>query len=276
MLINKIEVSTHNEQSIKQTLSLESSARNAGPLIISIVGAGGKTHLSDWLSDFFYVQGERVCVTTTTKMYLPESDRFDNLVNLSEQTLAGISLQTPSSNFLYQKRLPNHTATEQTKVKGLSQQTIQTIIDSNLFSVLIIEADGAKHLPIKAPALHEPCIADSSQVVIGVTGAEAIFCKADSQHIHRWSEFSALTDCQSGMKIDQAVLKRLLESPQGLFKGAPEQAVKIWVINKVDRSENSTALQQLANGLLDDLPSLKSIWLTQLNTTNAIKRVLLR
>jgi len=161
-------------------------------------------------------------------------------------------------------------------VQGLQQQAINNIIKNALFSILIVEADGAKHHPIKAPAGHEPCIADSSQVVVGVTGAEAIFCKADSQHIHRWPEFSALTGCQSGMEIDQSVLKRLLESPQGLFKDAPEQAVKIWVINKVDRSENLTALQQLANGLLDDLPSLKSIWLTQLNTANAIKHVLLR
>ena len=34
----------------------------------------------------------------------------------------------------------------------------------------LIEADGARHLPCKAPAEHEPALLSSSDLVIGVTG----------------------------------------------------------------------------------------------------------
>ncbi len=38
----------------------------------------------------------------------------------------------------------------------------------------LIEADGARHLPCKAPAEHEPALLSSSDLVIGVTGLSAL------------------------------------------------------------------------------------------------------
>jgi len=278
-------ISINNEQVIKQLLTATQMATDNAPLMISIVGGGGKTHLASWLARFYKRQGHKVAVTTTTKMYLPDVESFDHLIDLSEKkpSLPGMDrhanrqlpMQPPSTTFIYQDKLPK-TNDQQVKVKGLSAQTLQGIHDSALFSVLIVEADGAKHQPIKAPAMHEPCISESSQIVIGVTGAEAIFSKADSNNIHRWPEFSAVTSCLAGMEIGQPVLKRLIESREGMFKGAPEQAVRIWVINKVDLSKDLNALTQLAEGLLEQLPALNSIWLTQLNAPTAIKSVLLR
>ena len=279
MQINTKILSTSNEQLIERLLNINKANSDSTPLMIAIVGAGGKTHLSYWLADFFKQRGQRVAITTTTKMYLPESDRFDNQLNLSEvkrnnTDIDDITVQTPSTTFIYQAQLPRTTVNAQIKVKGVSQQTLQTIVDSAQFTVLIIEADGAKHLPIKAPAEHEPCIPNASQVVIGVTGAEAIFAKASSHNIHRWQEFSALTHCLADMQIDRSILKALLEDPQGMFKGTPQQAIKIWVINKYDLAQDANRLQQLATDLLTDLADLNSIWLTQLNRSPAINRVL--
>lgn len=273
--MNKLSAS--NEQIIKQLLNIEQLTMYSTPLMISLVGGGGKTHLADWLAHFFKQLGHKVAVTTTTKMYLPDANSFDNLIGLDEkkQRQHELSMQTPSTTFIYQHKLAS-SGDEQVKVKGLSAPALQGILDSALFSVVIVEADGAKHQPIKAPASHEPCIPESSQIVFGVTGAEAIFSKADSSNVHRWPEFSALTGCQAGMEIGHQALKRLLDSPQGLFKSAPEQAIKIWVINKVDMSTDSNALLQLANELLAELPGLNNIWLTQLNAPAAIKNVLQR
>ena len=60
-----------------------------------------------------------------------------------------------------------------------------------------------------------------------------------------------------------------------MFKNAPEQAMKIWVINKYDLATEPQALISLANKLLLEQPKLTSIWLTQLNNkTDAIQQVL--
>ena len=267
-----------NEQLISHLLNAQESVDNKKTLTISIVGAGGKTHLSHWLAQFFKQLGHCVCLTTTTKMYYPDQPFIDHIVKLdhiaNNETKSAIA-STASITFLYKSKLPSQTNNELPKVKGLSEPALNSIIDSFAFDVVIIEADGAKRLPIKAPARHEPCIAKGSQIVIGVTGAEAILSKANSENIHRWAEFSALTGCLSEMEIDHTILKRLLNDPQGMFKNAPDQALKIWVINKYDLSNNQTALLGLANTLLTELPLLNSIWLTQFNTQTAIKNVLI-
>ena len=260
---------------IEKLLNNDQQATKIRPLIISIIGAGGKTQLSFWLANFFKQHGHSVCVTTTTKMYLPDPARVDNILTL-HHAQASNEIQTPSSTFVYREKLAKTNANEPIKVQGLQQQDVTHIIESSLFSVLIIEADGAKHLPIKAPAAHEPCIEQASSIVIAVTGAEAIFAKATSNNVHRWAEFSALTHCLVNTEINYSVLKRLLDNPQGMFKGAPEHAVKIWAINKYDLCADPSALQVLSNRLLDESPILTSIWLTQLNAPTAIKNVLIR
>tara|TARA_R110001583_G_scaffold8952_5_gene42281 strand:- start:11426 stop:12283 length:858 start_codon:yes stop_codon:yes gene_type:complete len=266
-----------NEQLIKKLLNVQAHSAQNKTLTISIVGAGGKTHLSFWLANFFKQLGLSVCLTTTTKMYYPDEKSIDHIVKLSDLDSKAMSenllKKTPFITFLYQETLPIKTINEPTKVEGLQQETLETIIDTFIFDVVIVEADGAKHHPIKAPARHEPCIAKESQIVIGVTGAEAIFSKANSDKIHRWREFSALTHCLPQMEISQTILKCLLNSPQGMFKGAPEQATKIWVINKYDLCTDQLTLLGLVASLLKELPLLKSIWLTQLNVPDAIKSI---
>ena len=277
MQINENYLHSENEQLIQKLLNIQESIAQKKSLTISIVGAGGKTHLCYWLANFFKQLGLSVCITTTTKMYYPNEKYIDHIVQYNntdhKKENGNLSDKVPSITFLYQETLPKKTLNEPTKVKGLHQQALKSIIDSFIFDVLIVEADGAKHYPIKAPARHEPCIVNESQIVVGVTGAEAIFSKADSNKIHRWSEFSTLTHCLPQMEIGLAILKRLLNDPQGMFKDAPKQATKIWVINKYDLCTNQAALLDLVASLLEESPLLNSIWITQLSTPDAIKHI---
>ncbi|MEI6895649.1 MAG: selenium cofactor biosynthesis protein YqeC [Colwellia sp.] len=328
MQTNKSNLSAEYKKSIQRLLSFNKATFNKASvasvcikdpevnnttITISIVGAGGKTHLSYWLANFFKQLGHRVAITTTTKMYLPDKTHFDHILeldNIYETQINNTDIEkltpqlfchkqatsAPSTSFLYKNKLPEQPinkrddlnaetkantkvkkkADPKTKVKGLSLQQIENLRDSTLFSVLIIEADGANHLTIKAPAAHEPCIAQCSDIVMAITGADAIFSQADRTKIHRWSEFADITHCNESMTIDQAVLKRLINNPLGMFKGSPRQSKKIWVINKGDLSSDPEALLVLANNLLNEEPILTSVWLTQLNSTTAIQKVLIK
>ena len=279
MQINKNKSHSENKQLIENMLNVQASVDQKKTLTISIVGAGGKTHLCYWLASFFKQLGHSVCISTTTNMYYPNEVCIDHIVQYDqtddEKANNNLSKKEPSITFLYKETLQNQTNSEKIKVKGLKQQELKTIHDSFLFDVIIIEADGAKHHPIKAPARHEPCIVNESQIVIGVTGADAIFSKANSDNIHRWAEFSMLTGCLPEMEIGHKILKRLLNRSQGMFKDAPKQAIKIWVINKYDLSTDQMALLDLADNLIKELPILTSIWITQLNAPAAIKSILI-
>ncbi len=150
---------------------------------------------------------------------------------------------------------------------------IEELEISHLFDVVLVESDGARQLPIKAPSGHEPCIYTDTDLVIGVTGAEAIFSQAQSEQIHRWPEFTSITGCKTGQEIDYQVLYPLITSPEGLFKSCPAKAGRIWVINKMDLSPDPTRLPGLAEKILSTTSELDAVWLTQCNDQTPIKRI---
>ncbi|MEZ8094042.1 selenium cofactor biosynthesis protein YqeC [Photobacterium swingsii] len=261
------------------------------PLYITLVGGGGKTSVAFWLAKNFKQWGCSVCVTTTTKMYLPAQDQADYIIPLdtinskkddkisskhhsSAQNDFGIC--EPTITFIYKSLITDHLKTTKPKVLGLSEKEIKMIENDCPFTVFIIEGDGSRSLPIKAPNRNEPCIPSYSNMVIGVTGAEAINRKAMPCHIHRWPAFSAITKCQPGDVIDVQVLQPLISHPQGLFKSTPKTAKKIWLINKMDLANDAQTVSKIAEKVLASSPQLNAVWLTEMRAETPIKEVILK
>ena len=250
------------------------------PLVIALVGGGGKTSTAFWLARQFKRQGHRVFVSTTTKMYLPNKNQADHFICLKDKDGSLIThqdnrLSDPGITFCYQERINSAQKGEEIKVSGVKPEFIDNLKNASPFTVFIIEADGAKRLPIKAPDRHEPCIPVTSDMVIGVTGAEVIHTRAAPESIHRWNTFSALTQCAVGDKIDHRVLGQLIEHRQGMFKQAPEQAIKIWLINKIDLAPSYQQLITLARQVMSQTNQLDAVWLASMNSHTPIKDVLM-
>ena len=97
-----------------------------------------------------------------------------------------------------------------------------------LFDFILVEADGAKRKPIKAPADYEPVIPSSTTLVIGVIGLDALGKAIDEETIHRCELFCSLTGKKAGNTIDREAswslyvrkpvfLKTRLSQPEKLF-----------------------------------------------------------
>ncbi len=247
------------------------------PLTISLVGGGGKTHMIHRLAREFKRAGHRVCVTTTTKMYLPDGG-FDVISNTENAK----PLSQPGISFLYQNLIApdsSHKKTDtlkQTKVQGLSIEQFTALYRYNGYSVYLVEADGANQLAIKAPAGHEPCIPYQSNVIIGVTGAESILTPLNPDSVHRWSEFSQLTGCKAGSVVDKNILKTLVSDRNGMFKNCSDNQSKVWVINKWDLAHNQQQLLKVTREIFKDEASLSQILITQLNGCDPIQHIFSR
>ncbi len=205
------------------------------PVIISLVGAGGKTSTLFWLAGLFCRTGARVLITTTTHMFLPASP--------CPVVLCRDPAQLPASRF----RSPllacfSGWDAAQHKVRGFSVQTIENLIAQQDLDVILIEADGARGFALKAPALHEPCIPQSSSCVIGVTGGSLLGKPVGPETVHRWPEFAAITGLNAGNRLDLPALRRLVQHPMGLFKGTPSGCRRIWFINRFSHNENHDEL----------------------------------
>lgn len=111
---------------------------------------------------------------------------------------------------------------------------------------LIIEADGSRRRPVKAPADHEPVIPAWVDVVAVVAGLSALGQPLDESWVHRPERFSALSGIDPGKLITVAGLARVLSHLQGGLKGIPSGARRIALLNQVDTPALETAAGDLA------------------------------
>ncbi|ALR76286.1 selenium cofactor biosynthesis protein YqeC [[Enterobacter] lignolyticus] len=237
----------------------------AGPLIISVVGAGGKTSTLFWLAQLFQQAGRRVLLTTTTHMFLPE--RCPTLLCRDPRQLPAALWNTP--------RLACFSAwlADVGKVRGFPPAVLDALLEEADVDVVLVEADGAHGFALKAPNEHEPCIPYRSSCVIAVTGGQMLGHNVGPENVHRWPLFSRITGATPGVALDLAMLHRLIQHPQGAFKNAPAGARCIWLLNQISQNENlpDSAFQPLlAQGDVD------AVWMGAVQENPAITRRVVR
>ncbi|EMM6942377.1 putative selenium-dependent hydroxylase accessory protein YqeC [Morganella morganii] len=200
-------------------------------MVISIVGAGGKTSCLFWLAQAFSQLGKKVMITTTTHMFLPR-EGFPVILACHPVRLPD-AVTNRGSFACYTGWNP-----QSNKVRGFSSADINALAEQNAVDVILAEADGARGFGIKAPAEHEPCIPDYSDCVIAVTDGRLLGAPVGPDNVHRWSHFSAVTGLNSGDTLDLGAISRLIRHPQGMWKSAPPGALRIWLINRFSQNEN--------------------------------------
>lgn len=127
---------------------------------------------------------------------------------------------------------------ENDRLSGVNDEVadrIRHLADRRKIPVLI-EADGARMLPIKAPAEHEPVIPAWVNQVVVVAGLSGIGRPVDGDHIFRPQIFTDLTGAAIGEHIELIHLNRLLLHPQGGLKNIPSRAERSVLLNQRDMS----------------------------------------
>jgi len=206
-------------------------ARRGRARVASFVGAGGKTEAIFALAIEARTRGLAVVVTTTTAMRDPRSET-DRPVDLYLDESPRTALPRPSLAFL------GSSSGNDEKVSGLPVEEIARMVQH--CDLILVEADGSRGLPIKAPAAHEPVIPPESDVVLACVGFDALGRPADATTVHRLPEFLSVTGLAPGDHIDAKAIFRLAEDPKGSFKGCPSEARRFLLLCKADASPRET------------------------------------
>ncbi len=196
--------------------------------VIAIVGAGGKTSLMRYLAT--KLPGTVVC-TTSTKLFASESNFFDQ--HLICETGKSVVPELPAE---VKSVLITNAAIETSsgmKLEGLTQAQLailkQTCEERQLS--LIIEADGAKKRPLKAPEAWEPPIPEFTDLVIYVLGLEGLLKPLSEKTVFRSQLFAKLTGLEIGEPVDLSAILDYLKHSSGGQKGIPGRAKQIVVFN---------------------------------------------
>ena len=115
---------------------------------------------------------------------------------------------------------------------------------------LLIEADGSRGKPLKAPADHEPSIPEFVQQVVVVAGLSALGKPLTAEFVHRPELFSNLSESDPGETIHDQALVRVLLHAQGGQKNIPPTARRTALLNQADTSELQARAKAISRGLL--------------------------
>lgn len=206
--------------------------------IISLVGGGGKTTTMYKLSEELKNEGYRVLMTTTTAILNPEFDKFKPdyffVGGIDESFIAEKGSITVYGDYAIGKKL-----------KGGNIDNLNKLIDRNLFDYVIIEADGANRLPIKAPKEGEPVIGPLNTKTIGLIGLDSLG-KRIKDIVHRPEYFEkivGLDRMEESLAVEDVV--KLIVADKGLFKESIGE--QIVVLNKADTEDRIEKGQSIVN-----------------------------
>ena len=193
--------------------------------IISFVGGGGKTTSIYTLANELSNIGKKVLVTTTTHMHMPEDYiNFKGDINEIKERFKNTNLITVGIK------------DKNNKISSVGEDIAITLIE--LCDFLLIEADGAKMLPLKAPASHEPVILNNTTMIVGVAGIDSLG-KSIEEICHRPEYVCNILRKKYADKIDEKDIANLLSSEKGQkkFLDKCNNAEYRAIINKVDNEE---------------------------------------
>lgn len=192
--------------------------------IVSLVGGGGKTTLLYAFARHCAAKGWRVLVSTTTHILRPETNYAPNEAALLALWDAGTYavVGTPA---------------EHGKLTSLPTEQLHCWMAQA--DIVLLEADGAKHLPCKAPAAHEPVLLPESDAVLAVAGLSALG-RPLREVCFRLEQACALLEVLPDTLLTPELLAKLLGSEAGGRKGVGDRRFSV-VLNQADDASRIAA-----------------------------------
>lgn len=211
--------------------------------VIAFCGAGGKTSSIHLLEEQLAKQGKNVYLSTTTKIYT--QNNFQRTPNVVRETFLGNALISEYNVGLYSKIDPEGKLT----ATHLSEM-MESINNQNLW---LVEADGAKHAWLKAPAAHEPVWPKRVDLAVGCFSAHILGRGLQSVEdhggyggVHRQEVMMALTGLSVSQEIDIQAVAKLVNHKSGMFQGLNEEIPRVLLVTQVKR-EHLEQLTQLSS-----------------------------
>lgn len=216
--------------------------------LISIVGAGGKTTTMYTLADELARRGKRVITTTTTNIYFPQKGETDTLIVSPETSRLLKMIQVSWKQ--HQRITVAASPIGAGKLAGLRPDQPYELLLKSGADVVIVEADGARHHMIKAPAEHEPVVPPQTNVALLMMSAGAINQPLNGEIAHRPELVAKVADINLGDVLTPEAVARVMLSGQGGMKDIPERArVYLLITHAAEKSQEEVRqLISLARG----------------------------
>lgn len=220
--------------------------------LLAATGAGGKTSLLFQVGRELLAeqlgQGGAVLITTTTHLASWQAASADQHIiigkpeqipHLRDEIVPGLVLVTGPEN-------------EDQRLGGFDEATLLLLLSvaEEKMLPLLIEADGARSLPLKAMGAHEPAIPGFAKQVVVCSGMSGIGKPLNETWVHRPERFSELAGLKMGQEVTAEAVQRVLAHPESGLKNIPASATRTLLLTQADSPELQAEATSIAENLL--------------------------
>ncbi len=237
--------------------------------MVAFIGAGGKTSALLRLGAELAAEGWRVVGTTTTRIAAAELALAPGALAIGDSLRpAAVSraLTQHGFVFLYRRIIGD-------KAIGLSVEAVNALADAVDSDVTLIEADGARRLPFKAPYGHEPAIPADVSLVVPVAGLDALGQPLDNQHVYNAEAMIAQFGYPPGERVKAPWIASVLRDAELGLKGAPASARVVALINKVPATGYRRGRARLIAQLILRSERVRSVAIGEVQAADPIREV---
>lgn len=220
---------------------------------ISFVGAGGKTTAMFQLArEYLAAKNKKVFVSATTHLGAWQISKADHHVIFKDIDSLKREIESQHGAVLVTGEIEGNRTRplDMTAILWLRENTKGENIP------LLIEADGSRAHPLKAPAAHEPAIPEFSDILIYLTGLSAIGKLLSEENVHRTEIFSKLSALPVQQPVTPEAVTTMLLNPLGGLKNIPKSARRIAFLNQADSPTLQSIGGAMAHQLLHEFDSV--------------------
>lgn len=214
---------------------------------VGISGAGGKTSALFRLAREL---GSGAILAASTHMgHWQLKDAGEHHVALSTADVDSALTTYMGGSILFTGPLDEHGR----RTHGLSEEILFHLHRRahTLGLPLLIEADGARRLPLKAPAEHEPALPPFIDAAIVTAGLSGVSLPLSEESVYGAQRFAEISGLKLGAAITIDAIARVLSDKRGGLKGIPENSRRISLLNQADDLQVRHEAQTLAVRLLE-------------------------
>ena len=222
--------------------------------LISLVGGGGKSTLLFALGDELAAAGKRVILTTTTKMGRDQADSAAT-VCWSADTDCAIAAMDQRSPVMLITEGDDH------KVTGPQPELVDRLFAESDADYVIVEADGSRGKPLKAPAMHEPVVPDTTTLLLALVGVDAVG-KPMATVTHRVEEARRIAGLEDGHVLTPGDCAAILLHPEGVLRKRPAGSRAIVAVTKAVTAADRTTAESVCAAVAARRPDVGTIVLS--------------
>src|SRR5262245_9476022 len=210
--------------------------------------------------------GQRVVITTTTRIFETQANLAPSVLPVNQVGRLSECLDRYGQCCII--GMPDG----QGKTRGISCEAVASLHARPDVDIVLVEADGSRLLPFKAPAEYEPVIPSVTTHLIPVAGLDVINQPLDSEHVHRAEFVAALCGASLGNPVTPEMVAKVLAHPNGGAKLRPAHARLTPIINKADSEAALCHARSISRNLLA-APEVDEVIVSSLRAERPVREV---